>query len=742
MIKVMKNKIKEEERKLIILHYKKLISACNFATTHEKALIRKAYNYALSKYEDQTIETGEFQMAHTASIATIVASEIGLKVPSVIASLLQDLNTDKEKELAEIKTQFGDTVANLVESLHKVSAVQTEKIENKSDNFIKYLLSIADDIKVVLIKLADRLHYMRMLEALPEAKRIKIASETKNLYTPLAHRLGLYKIKTELEELSMKYGNPQAYFDIMGKLEATKLQQEKYIKTFIEPIIAELELLKFDYEIKWRTKAVSSIYQKMLKQQVPFEEVFDIFAVRIILNNEGDDEKVNCWHVYSIVTNLYKPSLERMRDWITTPRENGYESLHATVLGSQNKWVEVQIRTKRMDDNAERGLAAHWRYKESKKSTESDSWLDLVRNMMDKETYGETGLGGVSKIQAGTDKIYVYTPQGDLIRLSENATVLDFAFAVHSNIGTHCTGARVNGQIVPLKYILKNGDQVLILTSKNQKPNLDWLNWVNTSRAKAKVKRALKETEYEKAEEGKELFKRKVGQLKLTYTDELVQKLYTYFKYNSALDFFQGIADEKVTAIQLRDALITPLKEEAKPVVQKILNLPKVSTSVSTLIKNQNLIIINEDSGIEHYKLASCCKPVFGDPIFGFVTIGEGIKIHRDDCPNARQMINRFGYRVVNARWIDAEPGQITMFTADVMIQGIDQLGIVNEISRLISNEMQINIRSITIESKLNGRFEGKVKVAVQNTKLLDFLLTKLRKLDGIVKANWIHSND
>jgi len=738
----MKRTIKEEERKLIVYHYKKLRSACSFVSKQDKDLIRKAYDYALAKYTDRTIETGEFFMAHTTSIATIVAGEIGLNTPSIIAALLQDLQINKEKELGEIRIEFGDTVANLVESLNKVSALQTEKIENQSDNFIKYLLSIADDVKVVLIKLADRLHYMRMLDALPEAKRIKIASETKNLYTPLAHRLGLYKIKGELDELSMKYVNPDAYFEILNKLEATKLQQANYMKAFIEPITAELDLLKFDYEIKWRTKAISSIYQKMLKQAVPFEEVFDIFAVRIILNSLGEDEKINCWHVYSIVTNLYKPSLERMRDWITTPRENGYESLHATVFGEQNKWVEVQIRTKRMDENAEKGLAAHWRYKESKKDKTSDSWLDLIREMMEKDASGEGGLYEDSKIEANTDKIYVFTPQGDLIRLSENATVLDFAFAVHSNIGTHCTGARVNGQIVPLKHVLKNGDQVLILTSKNQKPNLDWLNWVNTSRAKAKVKRSLKEAEYKKAEEGRELLKRKISQLKLTYTDELVQKLFTFFKYNSALDFCQAIADEKVTAIQIRDALLSQLKEETKSVVPKVILPPKPIVTESTHLKNHNLIIINEDSGIEHYKLAQCCNPVFGDPIFGFVTIGEGIKIHRDDCPNARQMINRFGYRVVNARWIEAEPGQITMFTADILIQGIDQLGIVNEISRLISNDMQLNIRSIAIESKLNGRFEGKVKVAVQNTKLLDLLLTKLRKLDGIIKANWIHSVD
>ena len=738
----MKRIIKEEERRLIVFHYRKLLTACDFATKHERELIRKAYNLGLAKYADRTIETGEFYMAHAASIATIVAAEIGLKVSSVIAALLQDVQTDNEKELIEIREQFGDNVANLVESLSKVSALQTEKIENQSDNFIKYLLSIADDVKVILIKLADRLHFMRMLDALPEAKRLKVASETKNLYIPLAHRLGLYKVKTELEELSMKYGNPEAYFEIHGKLEASKLQQENFSKAFIEPIIAELNLLKFDFEIKWRTKAISSIYQKMLKQGVPFEEIYDIFAVRIILNSEGEDEKINCWHIYSIVTNLYKPSLERMRDWITTPRENGYESLHATVLGPQNRWVEVQIRSKRMDENAERGLAAHWRYKESKKNKESDTWLGLIRDMLEKESFGEEGLSEDTKIEVNPDKIYVFTPQGDLIRLSENATVLDFAFAVHSNIGTHCTGARVNGQIVPLKQLLKNGDQVIILTSKNQKPNLDWLNWVNTTRAKAKVKRALKEAEFEKAEEGRELLKRKIGQLKLTYTDELVQKLVTYFKYSSALDFCQAIADEKVTAIQIRDALVTAPKEESKAVAPKVIVPQKIAPTESTHIKKQNLIIINEDSGIEHYKLASCCKPVFGDPIFGFVTIGEGIKIHRGDCPNARQMINRYGYRVVNARWIEAEPGQITMFTADLLIQGIDQLGIVTQISQLISNEMQLNIRSISIESKMNGRFEGKIKVAVQNTKHLDLLLTKLRKLDGIVKANWIHSTE
>lgn len=736
----MRTTITADERDLIVYHYKRLLTAFRDAPQEERAVLRKAYDYALAKYSDSKIETGEFYLAHTSSIASIVALEMELKIQSVIAALLQDIQTGNNNDLAEIKEIFGEDVALIVESLNKISALQTEKIANQSDHFIKYLLSIADDIRVILIRLADRLHYMRVLNALPEPFRIKISSETKNLYAPLAHRLGLYKIKTELEELSMKYGNPVAYFDILKKLEDTKAQQEKYIQEFIIPIKEELDILQFDYEIKWRTKAISSIFQKMKKQNVPFEEVFDLFAIRIILNSKNEDEKIDCWHVYSIVTNHYLPSLERMRDWITNPRENGYESLHATVLGPQKKWVEVQIRTKRMDDNAEKGMAAHWRYKESKKNKESDAWMQNIREMLEKESLGELGDAEGSKIDVKSDRIYVFTPQGDLIRLSVNATVLDFAFAVHSNIGSHCTGAKVNNQIVPLKHILKNGDQVAVLTSKIQKPNMDWLNWVNTTRAKAKVKRALKELEYKEAEEGRELLKRKVSQLKMVYSDELIQKLVSTFKLNTTLDLFQAIAKEKVTAIQIKDALITPQKTESKPPVKPVPPMKALATASSHLGK-QKILIINDDPGIDHYKLASCCNPVFGDAIFGFVTISEGIKIHRTECPNARQLISRYGYRVVEARWLEAEAGQITVFTADILIQGIDQLGIVNQISQLISNEMQINIRSISMESKQNGRFEGKVKVTVQNTKHLDLLLTKLRNMDGVLKANWMHSS-
>jgi GTP diphosphokinase / guanosine-3',5'-bis(diphosphate) 3'-diphosphatase len=599
-------------------------------------------------------------------------------------------------------------------------------------NFIQLLLSLSEDVRVILIRLADRLHFMRILGSLSPENQTQISAETSNLYAPIAHRLGLYKIKTELEELAMQYSNPEIYKSIALKIENNRDSQELYIKKFVAPIRKELLLNGFDVEIKARTKSISSIWSKMRKQNVEFDQVYDLFAIRIISNSRPESEKEDCWKIYSIVTNICQPNPLRLRDWISVPKINGYESLHTTVKGPNDKWVEVQIRTRRMDDLAEGGHAAHWKYKEMKNEQEMDVWLKQIRKILENPLPGEMEINAATKMDLYADTIFVFTPQGDLRKLKLGSTVLDFAFEIHTEIGSRCTGAKVNNTYVPLKHVLNTGDQVEIITSRNQHPNIDWLNFANSSKAIGKIRKYIKEAEFAQADDGKEILKRKFSQLKLNFSDDLVNKLVAHFKYGSPLELFQNIATEKADISRVREILFPPQKPEDTAAISEKSLARSAPLQKSKPNTSGGRIILNDNQELEDFKIAKCCHPVQGDEIFGFITVGEGIKIHRVDCPNAHQMRTFYNYRAVNARWNTAAPD--SSYLAEIQIQGNDQLGIVSSISQMISDDLKVDMRNIRFDS-LNGKFTGRITVVVPDKKHLDNLLRRLMKIKGILKA-------
>lgn len=718
------------ENNTVYRSYRLLMLSCDrMADTDQKKQIRRAYKYMISVFQNETPEVCQSRVHHSCAVASILAMEMEMPVSCIIAALLQDTLTN-EKSLAEIEKNFGDNTSGLVSQLHRISGLHTEKISIQAENFIQLILTMTDDIRVILIRLADRLNFMRTIEKVPFEIQRKISAETINLYTPLAHRLGLYKIKSELEELAMQHVYPEIYKSIADKIEHSKESQKLYIKEFLKPIERELKKTSLIYEIKSRTKSIPSIWSKMKKQNIEFEQVYDFFAIRIITDSLLANEKRDCWEVYSLVTNIYKPNPSRMRDWISAPRSSGYESLHATVIGPQGKWVEVQIRSKRMDEDAEKGRAAHWKYKSA---SGSESGADLrLRNirtvlenylLVDRETERNT------KIEPFDRNIYIFTPQGDLKKLPAGATALDFAFEVHSDVGNHCTGAKVNNSFVPLKYILKTGDQVEIVTSKNQRPSRDWLNIAITSKALNKIRRNLKEAEFRQADIGRDILLRKLNQLKITNADEAIHKLVTHFKADNSLDLFHDIAIERIDIQEIKEALFPSAKpEEIKPAEKTVeKKTRKSSESVSKAI-----VIINDDTPLSDVKLARCCHPVMGDAIFGFVTVTEGIKIHRLDCTNAHQMHSRYLYRVVKARW--AENAEVSNYLATIKITGNDRVGILSSITTVLSDELKANTRSINIESR-NGRFEGIITINVSGKSHLEMIIARISKVKDVTRV-------
>jgi GTP diphosphokinase / guanosine-3',5'-bis(diphosphate) 3'-diphosphatase len=725
-------KISKAELKEISKSYRVLLHSCRHIDNRlDLSLIRSAFDLVLEALKDLRRETGEPHFYHAIAVAKIVADEMGLTTISIISALLQDVMRESSITKTELEKRFGKDVANILISLQRISSLRMDKVSMNAGNFIQLLLSLSDDVRVILIRLADRLHFMRILGSLSPENQVQIASETSNLYAPIAHRLGLYKIKAELEELAMQYSHPEIYSSIAQSIEQSRESQEQYIQQFVAPIKRELKLLGFDVEIKARTKSISSIWTKMRKQNVDFEQVYDLFAIRIISNSHVEREKEDSWKIYSIVTNIYQPNPLRLRDWISVPKVNGYESLHTTVKGPDSKWVEVQIRTRRMDEFAEGGHAAHWKYKEMKNEQDMDTWLKQVRKILENPLPREMELNASPKLELYSDTIFVFTPQGDLRKLKVGSTVLDFAFEIHSDVGSKCTGAKVNSNYVPLKHVLKTGDQVEVITSKNQHPSGDWLNFVNSSKAISKIKRYLKEIEYAQADLGKEIFRRKLSQLKLNYSDELVKKLVAHFKLKTPLELFQNIATEKVDISRTKEILLPPQKDE------EVLIVEKPPTRVSLLPqKNINAIggqvIINDSQELADFRIAKCCHPVQGDKIFGFITVGEGIKIHRIDCPNARQMRTFYNYRIVNARWNSSVSD--TSYLAEIQIQGNDQLGIVSSISQMISEDLKVNMRNISFDSA-DGKFIGRITVVVSDKKHLDNLLRKLLQIKGVSKA-------
>ena len=716
--------------------YKELMNSCSYITERgNRILIKQAFIEVLQHFGNSKNLQGEFQLAHSVSVARIIADDLGLDTTSILSALLQQIPVSTTAETEGIKKKFGVDTLNIIQKLQQISVIRMDKITIMPENFIQLLLSLSDDIRVLLIKLADRINLMRNISLLPDIEQKQISIETSNLYSPLAHRLGLYKIKTEFDDLAMQHTLPDVYAGIKKKIVETASEQKKYFGEFIVPIRKNLEAAGMDFEIKARTKAIPSIFSKMKKQEIEFDEVYDFFAIRIILNCPVENEKAECWKAYSHVTDIYPPNTSRLRDWISAPRPNGYESLHVTVEAPGNKWVEVQIRSRRMDEHAEKGMAAHWRYKEQKGSKPSqDNWLGNIRAVLENYSPGDDEIARSAGMKVHSEHIFVFTPEGHLKKLRTGATVLDFAFDIHTEVGQHCNGAKVNNLYVPLKHVLKTGDHVEVVTAKNQKPTIDWLNWVTSSKAITKIRRILKDAEFSQAEAGKDLLLRKLGQLKIDYNDDMGNKLVAFYKAASALDLFHGLAEGKYDILKIKEALQPVSKtEELKPLARPF---TKVDINQSRSGKQHPLIIVNDSTPLADVKFARCCQPVAGDDIFGFVTVSEGIKIHRTNCTNAAQMLERYHYRVVETRW--AELSELTSYVATIRISGNDQAGILNDITNVVSGDLKADIRSINLNSR-NGKFDGYLMVNVAGKAHLNLIIGKLARLKGIRKVSREH---
>ena len=640
--------------------------------------------------------------------------------------------------LEDVKKEFGEHIALMIDSLARISSIETKGSASQAEKFRKLLLTLASDVRVILIKLSDRLHLMRVLDEYEQQDQLRISSETFYLYAPLAHRLGLYNMKSEMEDLAMKYLESEQYEEIVRKLKESATERNKFIRDFIRPLKSKLTNEGFDFEIKGRPKSVFSIWTKMKRQHVDFEEVYDKFAISIILNSKPEKEKADCWRVYSIVTDAYQPNPKRLRDWISVPKSNGYESLHTTVIVPGGNWVEVQIRTQRMNEIAEKGLAAHWKYKGIKGDTGLDDWLNKVREVLETPEADAMEFINNFKLSLYSKEIFVFTPNGDLKQFPSGATVLDFAFDIHTDVGSSCVGARVNGRNVPIRHVMKNGDKVEIITSKNQKPKRDWLEFVVTSKAKNKIKLSLKEELMREAENGREMLKRRFLNWKVTFNDKNVNKLLKHYKQKTALDLYYLIATEKIDLAEIKEFLkqeevqepVKPQDTIEKSGVEKILS--------DTVEKTDDYLVIDDKIANVDYKLSKCCNPIFGDKIFGFVTVNEGIKIHRVNCPNAAQLLSRYGYRVVKAKWTDTE--KTSQYQTTLKITGVDDIGIVNRITDVISKDLKVNMRSIAIESN-DGMFEGTLKLFVKDTGHLKNLIDRILSVKGVLNAVRLDAN-
>ncbi len=722
----------QEERKSITNRYRGLLRSCRRCISKEDMKnIRSAFNHALLTHDGKRRYSGEPYIFHPLNVSRIVVEEIGLGATSIIASLLHETAKDSGLSLNDIEKIYGRQVRTIVDGLTRISGITTRVPSLQAENFRKLLLSFSSDVRVILIKLADRLENMRHLAGAPASKQVQTAWETFYLYAPLAHRMGLYSIKTELEDLSMKYTNSEAYNSIYEKLRHTTAVRNRFIRQFTEPVKKELEKQGFDFEIKARTKSIYSIWTKMKKQNAEFEEVYDIFAVRIILNSKLKNEKSDCWRVYSIVTDFYQPNPNRLRDWISVPKSNGYESLHTTVVGPGGKFVEVQIRTRRMDETAEKGLAAHWRYKGGAGEKNIDEWLAGVREILEDPAINARDLMENFKLNLYSNEVFVFTPQGDLKRFPAGATVLDFAFDIHTDLGSKCVGARINRQNASIKQALRNGDQVSVITMKNQKPKLDWLNYVVTSKAKNKIRQSLREEKQKDADAGKELLMRRLKNWKIEMTDKLINRLLKYYKTKTSVDFYYLIGAGRIEPSDIKELIYEWDRDERNQLTAKE-PAEQVDGMESKNHITEDVLVIDGAIDNVDYKLAKCCNPVFGDDIFGFVSVSEGIKIHRISCPNAPQMFSRYNYRIIGARWTGSS--QNTAFQVVIRITGVDGVGIVNRISDVISRDMKINMRSINIDSN-DGMFEGLVKVLVPGKPRLDMLMARLSKIDGVLKV-------
>ncbi|MES2748474.1 MAG: RelA/SpoT family protein [Bacteroidota bacterium] len=733
----------EDEKKALAREYKELLRiSYQTLSDADKKLIRKAFDVAVEAHKDQRRKSGEAYIFHPIGVAKIVASEIGLGATGIAAALLHDVVEDTPITVDDLEKKFGPKIAMLVEGLTKISQVKKDmNISMQAENFRKMLLTLNDDVRVILIKIADRLHNMQTMDSMPDYKQVKIASETLYIYAPLAHRLGLYNIKTKLEDLGLKYTEPDIYNDIVSKIKETKEEQDEYIKLVSNVLKKSLDLEGVDYIIKGRPKSIYSIRRKMATQNVSFDEVYDKFALRIIYKSNLHDEKFVAWKIYSVVTDHYRPSPSRLRDWISSPKSTGYEALHITVMGPKGRWVEIQVRSERMDEIAEKGYAAHYKYKQGADEEGGlDVWLNLLKEALENSETNAVDFVEDFKMNLYAKEIFVFTPKGEIKSLPKGATSLDFAFSIHSEIGVKTRGTRVNGRLVPLNYELKSGDQIEVITSVNQKPTINWLDYVTTSRAKNKIRNVLNENTKKIAEDGRELLTRKLKHLKITLNEGVVNELVNFFKLKTSLDLFYRVGIGSIENQQLKDfaaqksnTLINFFKNKIKRAPS---NQPD-EINKQELSNNYDLLVFGVEQDRLDYKLSTCCNPIPGDEVFGFVTINEGIKVHKRDCPNAIAMQSNYAYRIMIAKWIDSSQQE---FKAILKITGMDALGLTNELTKVISNNMHVNIQSISLSGEA-GIFNGQVTVVVQNSNILKKLIDNIKKIDGVDKVTRVYTN-
>lgn len=725
----------EKENKEIAKQYKKLLRI-SYRTLSEddKKLIRNAFDIAVDAHKDQRRKSGEAYIFHPIAVAKIVASEIGLDATSIAAALLHDVVEDTDYTLDDIERMFGSIVARIVDGLTKIANISvTEDVSLQAENFRKMLLTLNEDIRVIIIKIADRLHNMQTMDSMRPDKQQKIASETLYIYAPLAHRIGLYNVKTELEDLGLKYTEPEVYQDILGRIKDSKEEQDAYIEDFNNIIKKSLDAENLEYDIKGRSKSIYSIRKKMLAQNVTFEEVYDKFAVRIVYKSNPENEKFFAWKIYSIVTDHFRPNPTRLRDWISSPKSTGYEALHITVMGPKGRWVEVQIRSERMNEIAEKGFAAHYKYKHHEKEDAGlEGWLDKLQETLENHEISAIDFVEEFKLNLYAKEIFVFSPKGDLYSLPKGATALDFAFQVHTEIGLHTRGTRVNGKLVPLSHQLKSGDQVEIITSDNSKPTANWLNYATTGRARSKIKSSLKSEKKQIAEEGKAVLARKMKSLKINPDDKTINEMVNYFKLKTSLDLFYRMGAGIIDNQRLKDFANSRSNTFLNFFKRGIRKTEKQEyTEQEEFTENYDQLVFGKDEEKLDYKMANCCNPIPGDDVFGFVTINEGIKVHKNNCPNALQLRSNYGYRIIPARWIDSTQHD---FTVTIAISGIDTIGLVNEITRIISNAHHIDMKSVNFESN-DGIFTGRITVVVKNKSILGTLTEKLKKINGIDKV-------
>lgn len=726
-----------EEKKEIIGRYRRLLrQAKPVLKDGDAKLIKRAFTMAMEAHKDMRRKSGEPYIFHPLSVAEICVQEIGLGTTSIIAALLHDVVEDTDIQLNDIEKIFGKKTTKIVDGLTKIKGAFEYGSSAQAENFRKMLFTLSEDVRVILIKLADRLHNMRTLESMPRNKQLRISSETIYLYAPLAHRLGLNAIKTELEDLYLRFTDQPVYKEISEKIDESRASRNKFIKQFVQPLHEELDKLNIEYEIKSRPKSIFSIYTKMRKQNIPFEEVYDLFAVRLILETPVEQEKSFCWQVYSIVTDYYTPNPDRLRDWISTPKGNGYESLHTTVMAKNGQWVEVQIRTKRMDEIAEKGYAAHWKYKDSVSSHESnlEKWLVKVRDLLEKQDLSALEFVDDFRGNLFNEEVFVFTPKGELKTLPIGATALDFAFDIHTDIGAKCIGAKVNQKLVPINHLLKNGDQIEILTSSKQKPNEDWLRFVISPKAKSKIKELLKENKRFLVDEGKEVLTRKLKQLKIDSNTRVFEQMRAYFNVPSQFELHFRVGKGLITVNDLKKFKdfkpSSPLKAKSHAEVQDVKTIEQELNKAKG--RQGDTLLIGEDMDVVEYKLAKCCTPIPGDEVFGFVTVNEGIKIHRTTCPNATELLANHGNRVIKAKWTSQHE---VAFLTGLKVVGTDRVGLINDVSKVISEELKVNMSSLSFKTD-QGIFSGEIMLYVNDTRHLETLILKLETVEGVVKVS------